>query len=50
MRWLAGGGGEPWSGGLNNVSCIYTPYRPQLSLIVAPNVTKGAKSLHNTTS
>ena len=23
MEWLVGGGGEPQSGGLNNVSCIY---------------------------
>ena len=33
---------SPWSGGLNNVPCIYTSYRPPLSPMVVPNVTESS--------
>ena len=48
--WLVEGGGEPWSGRLNNMSNVYNSSGPQLSPIVAPNVKKVAKSLDNITS
>ena len=39
-----------WSGGLNNMSSIHTFYGAQLSPIVAPNVTKVAKSQYHQTA
>ena len=41
MGWLVGGGGDPHSDKLNNVSSIYISYGPQLILIAA-NVTKSS--------
>ena len=45
MGWLVGGGQELQSGGLNNMLSIYTSNGPQLSPIVALNVTKGSYNI-----
>ena len=50
MGWLVGAGGGPWSGGLNNVSCIYTPTGPNRASLLLQMSQKVAKSLHNTAS
>ena len=42
MGWLVGGGGEPQSGGLNNMSSVDTSNGPSLNPIVAPIVTKSS--------
>ena len=52
MEWLIESGVESqsgvelWSGGLNSMSSVYTSKGPQLSSIVAPNVTKRLDNYH----